>query len=490
MLTALFIVPLVAGVLALVVPRVVRRVLMPITGLVHVAIMVWAWIVRPPPELDGWIALDPVGQIFLSIASVLFLATSLYAAGYLAEEDPGWRDDIESPLPFINAPEAVFASCFLFFLASMTVVTLAQHFSLMWIAIEATTLATAPLLYFHRHKRSLEATWKYLVLCSVGIALALIGTFFIAVSGQTAGGHHIPLLLSELTRTGVMLEPTWLHTGFVFILVGYGTKMGLVPLHSWLPDAHSEAPSPVSALLSGALLNCACLGIWRTLQVYASAGQVGAARELLVGFGVMSVVVAAVFMVNQRDYKRLLAYSSVEHMGVIALGMGLGGPAAFAALLYAIHHSLVKSALFLLSGNILRVFKTKSAAEVRGALRTSPWTGGLWCAGMFAITGTPPFGLFPAKFAILQHAFAHGYVVIGIVCLLFFAIIFIGLTGTGLAMAQGEPPPALGGATRPQWLLVLPPAFLLTLSLVLGSYLPAPVHEVLTAAGATIEGAR
>ncbi len=218
-----------------------------------------------PRRCSGnWLALDALGRLFLGITSTLFLAAALYAVGYLARETGSGDDrrrDLEEDALFVNAPEAVFTGCLLFFLATMTLVCVSNHLGLLWVAVEATTLASAPLIYFHRHHRSLEAAWKYLLICSVGIALALLGNFLLAVATQElAGAAKSRCACDLLLHAAASFQPLWLKAAFIFLLVGYGTKMGLAPLHTWLPDAHSEAPSLVSALLSGALLNCAFLG--------------------------------------------------------------------------------------------------------------------------------------------------------------------------------------------------------------------------------------
>jgi hydrogenase-4 component F len=231
----------------------------------------------------------------------------------------------------------------------MTLVITARHIGLMWVAVEATTLASAPLIHFHRHHRSLEAAWKYLVICSVGIAIALLGNFFLVVATGPVGKRFGSITISELMTHARELDPRWLKAAFLLLLVGYGTKIGLAPLHAWLPDAHSEAPSVVSALLSGALLNCAFLAILRIHAVCEAAGLGDFSKGLFLLFGVVSMAVAAVFIVGQSDYKRMLAYSSVEHMGIAMFGVGLGGIAGFGALLHVVNHSLAKAMLFLLA---------------------------------------------------------------------------------------------------------------------------------------------
>jgi hydrogenase-4 component F len=370
-----------------------------------------------------------------------------------------------------------------------------HHFGLLWVAVEATTLASAPLIYHHRHTRSLEATWKYLLVCSVGIALALLGNFFLAVAAaRPAGSERIPLILSELLLEGRSLHLPWLKAAFLFFLVGYGTKMGLAPLHTWLPDAHSEAPSAVSALLSGALLNCAFLGILRGAQVCAAAGQGAFAQDLLVLFGLLSMGVAGIFILGQPDYKRLLAYSSVEHMGILSLGVGLGGAGAAGSFLHALNHSLAKAMLFLLAGNVLWAYRTKAAANVRGLTRSLPFTGILWVAGFLAITGTPPFGLFLSEMAILKAALDGGRILVAVLYLAFLALIFVGMATVFLRMAQGAPPEGLrdrdGRPVRDSFFMILPPAVLCLLALALGLYVPPGLQAAIAEAARVVGGLR
>jgi hydrogenase-4 component F len=454
----------------------VRRALLVATAVAHAGLTITAWFYKPAPALGGWLMLDGLGLLFLSTTSALFLPVSVYAVNYLRHERHGRIKDIEEGFLFDNAPEATFTACLLFFLAAMTLVTLSQHVGLLWVAVEATTLASAPLIYFHRHHRSLEATWKYLLICSVGIALALLGNFFLAVAALKTSGEPIPMVFGDLMTQAAQLHAPWLKAAFILILIGYGTKMGLAPLHTWLPDAHSESPSVISALLSGALLNCAFLGILRTQQVCAAAGLGDFSRELLVGFGLISMGVAAVFIVGQSDYKRMLAYSSVEHVGILALGIGLGGAGVFGALLHAINHSLTKAMLFLVAGNILGAYRTKSTVEVRGVLRVLPVSGVLWVAGLFAITGSPPFGPFLSEFTVLKASLDQGRTVVAVVYLALLAVIFIGMTTVALRMAQGE---ATREPQREPLIAVLPPALLGAGMLLLGLYLPPAINNLL-----------
>ncbi|HTZ52899.1 MAG TPA: proton-conducting transporter membrane subunit [Spirochaetia bacterium] len=477
-----------------------RRLLLAATAALHTAVTAWMWVAPGQfPALGDWMALDGLGRLFLGITSLLFLAVSVYAVGFLQREsrgpaagpagpadraaypaaypaadptavpsanpstDPSANPsadpsavrsaDPEEGFLFTNIPEALFTACLLGFLAAMTLVTVSVHFGLVWVAIEATTLVSAPLIYYHRHHRSLEAAWKYILLCSVGIAVALLGTYFVAAAVPRGGGGVSSLTFDRLLGRAAELDPRWLKAGFLLLVVGYGTKMGLAPLHAWLPDAHSEAPSVVSALLSGALLNCAFLAILRVVSVLAAAGLGEFSRQTLLVFGLASMAVAAGLIIGQGDYKRMLAYSSVEHMGILAVGIGLGGTGDWGALFHAVNHSLTKAALFLLAGNLLAVYGTKKISEVGGAVRRIPVTGVLWIAGIFAILGAPPFGAFSSELAILRAAIGSGSWLVVVLYSLLLAAVFAGMIGVLVRMAQGTPPPGQAAAARtePAW---------------------------------------
>lgn len=490
MLTALVLLPGAAGLLSFFLRRASsRRILLLAVAASHTLLTLAAWIWAPGTTWQGALQLDAVGLIFLTITSALFLAASVYGAGYLAREFPGSREDFVEGFRFTNAPEAVFIGCLLFFLSTMTLVILSENLGLLWVAIEATTLASAPLIYFHRHHRSLEATWKYLLICSVGIGLALLGNFFLAVAAATPDGAKTSLSLHVLCERAPGLQTAWLKSAFILLLVGYGTKTGLAPLHTWLPDAHSEAPSVVSALLSGALLNCAFLGILRAFQVCAAAGLGSYAQALLVLFGFASIALAAAFLLAQGDYKRLLAYSSVEHMGILALGIGLGGAATFGALLHAVNHSFTKAMLFLAAGNILAAYRTKSTRDVRGVLQRVPVTGALWLAGLFAITGSPPFGTFVSEILILRGALEQGRFLEGAVYLALLSVIFVGMAATMTRMAQGPAP--IGATAIPHKeppLAILPPIGLGMAALLLGIYIPPALDAALRHAAEALGG--
>jgi hydrogenase-4 component F len=459
-----------------------RRLLWGTTAAAHLVLSLAAALPATPAPLHYWIGIDALSAIFLVLTSLLFLGATVYGIGYVAREPVAAQLDAVDGGLFQNEPESVFTGGMLLLLATMSLAILSRHLALQWVAIEATTLASAPLIYYHQNRRSLEAAWKYLMLCSVGIAVALLGIFFIRMTMQEGPRD---LAIAGLLEQAGTLNHKWLGTAFIFLLVGYGTKMGLAPLHTWLPDAHSEAPSPVSALLSGALLNCAFLGILRVQQICSAAGMASFGGDLLILFGLLSMGLAGVFILRQADYKRMLAYSSVEHMGILALGVGLGGMGLFGSFFHAVNHSLVKAMLFLTAGNILSRFRTKDTTKVQGACRTLPVSGPLWVAGFLAITGSPPFGTFVSEFTILRASLDQGRWVVAGLYMLFLVLVFVGMSAIVLRMALGK-----SDRTRtpePLTTIVSPLAFALV-AVLLGVYLPAPLADKLHQAAQLLGG--
>ncbi len=489
LLTALIIIPCAAGLLAFVLRAVrLRRAVLIGAALAHMALTGLCWLRPPPAAWHGWLFLDPIGLLFLSITSVLFCAAALYCVAYLRREAQGTHADYEAGFLFENQPEAVFLGCLLVFLSMMTLACMSQHLGLLWVAIEGTTLASAPLIHFHRQHHSLEAAWKYLLICSIGIALALLGTFCINVAGLTPTSH-VPLMLRDLLANAGRLDHAWLKAAFVLLVIGYGTKMGLAPMHTWLPDAHSEAPSVVSALLSGALLNCAFVALLRTQQVCVAAGLEHYTGQVLRWFGLFSMGVAALMIISQTDFKRMLAYSSVEHMGILALGVGIGGAGVFGALLHALNHSLAKALLFLVAGNIIALYHTKEIKNVHDLLRRAPWTGMLWLAGILAIVGMPPFGLFISEFVILSGALGQQHYLAATIYLVLLCVIFAGMLNCATSMVyRHESHAPVQPAARTTALALLPPLGLALLVLILGLYLPAWLARVLALAAALVRG--
>jgi hydrogenase-4 component F len=488
LLAALFLIPTIGAILALVLPvSILRRLTLIVAAAAHTVVVAAVWFYRPEPILHGWFALDQAGLLCTLLTSVLFLMAAFYAFGYLGTITGDKKGFTEQGVFFTNSPEGIFVACLLAFLATMTLVALSQHLGLLWVAMEATTLASAPLIYYHRHHHSLEATWKYLLICSVGIALALLGTFFMVAAASTSQNQSVSLLLIDLAARGQQMNTIWLKTAFLLLLVGYGTKMGLAPLHTWLPDAHSEAPSFVSALLSGASLNCAFLAILRVYQVCMAAGLGDFCRELLVLFGIISIGWAALFIPLQTDYKRMLAYSSVEHMGILCLGVGIGAGAVFGSMLHMVNHSLTKGMLFLTAGTILAAYQSKTVRDVRGLCRALPITGMLWMAGFLAITGLPPFGLFISEFIIAKTMFEQGRFIIASMYLAFLSLIFIGMARVFLQMSHGRQPS--GKIQMRETIYVIAgPVLLGIITLMLGLYIPSPLRTLLESAAKLMGG--
>ncbi|MEW6079227.1 MAG: proton-conducting transporter membrane subunit [Thermodesulfobacteriota bacterium] len=496
MIVSLVLIPLILGVMILVltvpaVPRKgIRRGLL-MTGAVSHTVLtaIIAFSGKNTFRPGDWIGLDPQGLLFLAVTSVLFLAVAVYTTGYLSRDSQRRVKDAVEGFLFENKPETVFSACLLFFLSAMSLVCISRNMGLLWVAVEATTLASAPLISFHRHHRSLEATWKYLLICSVGIAVALLGNYFLAFADP--GKAH--LNLGKLIAGAALLDKTWLKAAFLLLLVGYGTKMGLAPMHTWLPDAHSEAPSMVSALLSGALLNCAFLGILRGHAVLTAAGIGWYSSELLVFFGLLSMIVSAAFMIRQADYKRMLAYSSIEHMGILALAVGIGGLAATGAMLHAVNHSLAKGMLFLVSGQLLFVYGSKEINDIRHVLKTAPLTGALWLTGILAITGAPPFGLFVSELTILKGMMEAGRWGIAAGYLIVLGIIFIAMSRAMISMVFGFPftersPDASSFHYREPFWFSWPVMALAAVILALGLYIPNQFWTFLGRAAALTGG--
>jgi len=464
MLFALVLIPLAFAGVAFAVPsQRWRPWLLPLGGGAHLGLYLAALRQSNLSALDGWLVLDPLGRLVLGLISVLFLLSSLYAPAWLALR-PGRSN-------------RVFCANLLIILSMITLITVAHHLGLMWVAIEATTLAMAPLIYFNRSGRSLEATWKYLLIGSVGIALSLMGSFFLAYS---AVGSRLEssLLFEDLIRDAPQLSRPWLHAAFVLLLVGYGTKMGLAPMHTWKPDAYGEAPGLIGTLLAGGLTSGAFLAILRFFQICSAAGEAAFARPMMVALGLISMAVAGVFMARQRDFKRLLAYSSVEHMGILVVGVGIGGTAIFGALLHLLNNGLTKGALFLSAANIHRAYGSKLAAEVTGALQKVPISAALFLTAFFI-----------SEFTIVRAAIFNGQYAVAGLFLLMLVVVFVGMGATVLPLVQGEATPSRPDAllTRETFFNVAPPLAFMSLVLLLGLYIPPFVSSLLKDAVATIE---
>jgi hydrogenase-4 component F len=365
------------------------------------------------------------------------------------------------------------------FIFSMMLSVTANNVGLMWVAVEATTITTAFLVGLQQSKSALEASWKYILLGSVGIALAFVGTVlgyfnFVQRVGQTEFALHWTVLSQVAGR----LNGDVLKLAFVFLLIGYGTKAGLAPMHTWLPDAHAEAPSPISAMMSGSLLVVALHAIMRWKVVVDRCIGPEFTNQILQLVGALSVVMAALMLIRQGNYKRMLAYSSVEHLGLTCLGLGLGPLGILAALLHTLAHAAGKSMVFLLSGNLLHCYRSTRIASVHGLLRIMPVTGSFYGLGIMALLGLPPFGMFPSKLLLLQAGIAtHHPWLIGLILSLI-VIIFTFMSGYLIQMLSG-PPPAEVHVPVSEAASAMPLALNLGLLVLLGLYIPEPLLRLL-----------
>jgi hydrogenase-4 component F len=341
---------------------------------------------------------DPFNVFLVGLTAFVGFTTAIFSRPYMRIEHAHGR--------LTAGRLRLYHSMFQIFNFTMLLALLTNNLGILWVALEAATLATVLLVSLYRTPESLEAAWKYFILCGVGIAQALFGTILLYFAAEKLlGAEGGALLWTELNRVKGDLEPTVLSIAFVFLLVGYGTKVGLAPLHNWLPDAHAEGPTPVSAVLSGLLLNVALYAVVRCKVLVEGSLQTSFARDLMMGFGLLSVVVAAFLLSRQKDVKRLFAYSSIEHMGIITFAFGMGGPvASFAGLLHMTVHSLTKSAIFFTVGHAAQKAGTQVMDDIRGLITTNPAIGWGLALGSLAILGMPPFGVFASEFLILTTA--------------------------------------------------------------------------------------
>jgi len=341
---------------------------------------------------------------------------------------------------YVGLAPGRFYPLFHLFVFTMLLAVSTDDVGLMWVAVEGTTLASVFLVNFERTRASLEASYKYLLICSVGIAIAFLGTVLVYFAGvQQFGDEAHALRWTTLVRLAPGLSPRVVELAFVFLVVGYGTKAGLAPMHTWLPDAHSEAPAPVSALMSGVLLSVGVYALLRFKPAVDVAAGPGFARGIMLALGVLSVAVAAAFLWISPNYKRVLAYSSVEHIGLVCLGLGFGGALGTSgALLHVANHALAKSIGFLLSGRIRAAYGSAEIAAVGGLMQGMPRTGAAFLAAMLALLGLPPFGLFVSEVMIFGAAFAQGFAAVACVALLLLVIAFAGLLRSAHAILYGS----------------------------------------------------
>jgi hydrogenase-4 component F len=416
----------------------------------------------------GYLQVDLLGAWVIVCISIVYTLSSVYAVGYMRLLNE------ENRLP-------LFYGLFSGFAFTMLAACIVNNVGVFWIAIELTTLISTFLVGFEREAESTEAAWKYIIVVSGGISLALLGTILFYWGGSFVLGPSYAMTWAALHRSAPSVYPPLLLVSFLLVLVGYGTKAGLAPMHTWLPDAHSESPAPVSAMLSGALLNASMLGIARFLAVVRGTSIDRFAHSAVVGFGIFSFVIAALFIVRQTGIKRLMAYSSVEHIGIQALGLGFGGVLGVAGALYhMLNHSLNKSLMFFGAGNAMRAYGTKEISGIRGVLKTFPASGTLWLLGAVGIAGAPPFALFLSEFTVLRAGIGSRYRWAVVLFVIFLIVIFIGFLAHFRAMffdeAPEQPAPRVSGRvwrTLPMWLAFLP-------LLALGLWWPHAIWDVFT----------
>jgi hydrogenase-4 component F len=398
-----------------------------------------------------YVSIDALGAWVTLCSAAVYLLASIYAVGYmrLLEE--------EQRLP-------VFYALFAGFALTTLIGPMMNNAGLYWIAIELTTLVSTFLVAFERAAESIEAAWKYIIVVSGGISLALLGSVLFYWAGSLVLGPTYDMTWPALAQAAPRMNRSLLLLAFLLVLIGYGTKVGLAPMHTWLPDAHSEGPTPVSALLSGALLNTAMVGIIRYLAVTDAANVGSVPRATLVALGVFSLLIATLFIVRQEGIKRLMAYSSVEHMGVIALGVGFGGLLGLAGALYhMLNHSLNKSLMFFGAGSMMRSYETKNIGGIRLVGHRFPVVGGIWLAGAVAITGAPPFGLFASELTILRAGLQSSAMWASFAMAALLIVIFIGFLNHFRSMYYDVPRGPDKGYGKistwcvvPMWLAIIP----------------------------------
>jgi hydrogenase-4 component F len=416
------------------------------------------------PAVTPYVQIDDLNIVFVVLNTFVAFTTSLFSASYIAHEI-----EIGRLTPrYLRFYHAMFQ----FMMFGMNLALVANNIGLMWVAIELATLTTILMVGIYRTPEALEAAWKYFILGSVGIALALFGTILVYTAARPVIGTGLGAMAwTELIRHIASCDPALLNLAFVFLLLGYGTKVGLVPLHAWLPDAHAEGPTPISAVLSGLLLNVALYAVLRFKMLLAGNLHTLAAGPLMVAMGLVSVLFAALMLYRRRDIKRLFAYSSIEHMGIISFAFGMGGPLAnFAGLLHMTMHSLTKSAIFFSVGHIAQVKGTQKIADMGGLSVTHPVLGWTLVIGVVAIAGLPPSGIFTSEFLLVSSTFAREpLLAIPLVVGLLIAIgaLFLRLG----SIVFGEP----RGSITPDRTSYVPFLAHLSLVLVAGFYLPGPI---------------
>ncbi len=447
-----------------------RPWLLPAAGLLHTLLSCWLFLDPPPVSADSWLAFDPLARAVLPVVSLLFLVCAWYGVSYLKVR--------------AERNNRVFVAALLAVLGLLSAGHQARHLGLLWIFTEAVTLAAVPLLHFNGTPRAFEATWKYLLVGGTGIALSLLGSFCLGYASLHGHGQG-DLTFVALIQQGAGLSRPWVLIGWVLLLVGYGTKMGLAPMHTWKPEVYGESPGIVGAILAGGVTSVAFTAILRVRAVIGAAGEGAIADHTMLAIGLFSMAVAALFLLGTPNFKRMLAYSSVEHMGILMVGAALGRGGLMAALFHVWSNGLTKGALFLSAGNLRRAAGSAAMADVRGMTLLTPRSAAIFVAGLFAVTACPPFGPFFSELQVVRAALETGHGIATAVFLGCLLLAFFGLTRVVFGIVDGRPRAASRKVAKrfvESAGLVLPPLALLGLSLWLGLFLPAVLHEAWAAA--------
>ncbi|HXG13699.1 MAG TPA: hydrogenase 4 subunit F [Candidatus Nitrosotenuis sp.] len=415
--------------------------------------------------------------ILLSISVVGFVA-ALYSKNYMGRQHDNNIIDDKHLVRYHQG--------FNIFLLTMLVVPIANNLGIMWVTVEATTLISVLLIMLYFKENAIEAAWKYLIIATVGLSFALIGTVFFYYANINADASGDAMNWTEMVHNSKLFDPNLVKIAFVFILVGFGTKAGLAPMHTWLPDAHSEAPTPVSAVLSGVLLNCAIYGIIRFHIVSGVSIGPEFSNQLLIILAVVSVAIAAASIYFQKDMKRMLAYSSVEHMGLISLGIGFGGLLGiYGAIFQIINHAIAKPLMFFASGTVSQKYETKAMSKIKGIIKVMPITGIFFLVGGLALVGMPPFNIFLSEFLILSSGFTSGQFIATSLVILFLVVTFAVFLRHLLKMIFGNPSSEMKKDDMGK-LAIIPMAILCSLVLILGIYIPAPLQTLIQNASVII----
>lgn len=444
-----------------------NNLMIQIYALIHFTISCYYLFNNDAKFSNKYFVIDNSNIIFLMVLSIIFLAVSIYNSPYMNME--------EAPIK----RKRHYTYMLLIFILAMTGVIISNDVGISWVLVEATTLASAYLIYFSKTKNSIEAAWKYVFICSIGIALAFVGIILLTIST----GDLSSLNYNNLILNAAEFNKFWLKLSFIFILFGFGTKMGLAPVHFWLPDAHSEAPSPASALLSATLLNSAFFVILKIYNILTVANCANYAKLIMFIMGFLSIFIAAVFIYHINNYKRMLAYSSIENMGILVIGTALGGTGLYAAIIHLIGHSLIKASFFLTSGNILKIYDSKKIKKVTDLINKDKKTCWLWILSLIGIIAFPPSVLFISEFLIIKTMITEKHYAMLLIFVILLTIIIFGLLKAILKMCftdkQNTEKEDNTICKKLPFTMYLPQILLLLIAFILGIYIPDNLDKLI-----------